>query len=137
VFIGGLKGKRVAVVGSLVPWCIETSTNKIVCNAGFRYESVALAAGAQSVTSIEYNVLDYDHPRISTVTNAEWYGKGGGHSRGEKFDVIFSISTFEHDGLGRYGDAINPDADIEGAFAGDCSFAVHFAFHLHHFKTLL
>lgn len=97
VFIGGLKGKRVAVVGSLVPW----------------YESVALAAGAQSVTSIEYNVLDYDHPRISTVTNAEWYGKGGGHSRGEKFDVIFSISTFEHDGLGRYGDAINPDADIE------------------------
>ena len=56
--IGGLSGKRVVVVGSLTPW----------------YESVALAAGAESVTTIEYNKLDYDHPRISTVTNAEWYG---------------------------------------------------------------
>ena len=98
---------------------------------------MALAAGAQSVTSIEYNVLDYDHPRISTVTNAEWYGKGGGHSRGEKFDVIFSISTFEHDGLGRYGDAINPDADIEGAFAGDGVLCCSFALHLHYLKALL
>ena len=34
---------------------------------------MALAAGAESVTTIEYNKLAYDHPRISTVTNAEWY----------------------------------------------------------------
>jgi hypothetical protein len=95
-----LKGKRVVVVGSLTPW----------------YESVALAAGAESVTTIEYNKLDYDHPSISTVTNAEWYGPGGGHERGERFDVILSISSFEHDGLGRYGDKVDPDADIEGGF---------------------
>ena len=31
----------------------------------------------------------------------------------EKFDVVFSISSFEHDGLGRYGDPINPTGDIE------------------------
>jgi hypothetical protein len=99
--IGGLKGKRVAVVGSLTPW----------------YESVALAAGAESVTTIEYNKLAYDHPRISTVTNAEWYGAGGGHERGVRFDVVLSISSFEHDGLGRYGDRIDPDADIEGRHA--------------------
>jgi hypothetical protein len=100
-YIGGLKGKRVVVVGSLTPW----------------YESVALAAGAESVTTIEYNALDYDHPRISTVTNAEWYGAGGGHERGVRFDVILSISSFEHDGLGRYGDKVDPDADIEGSFS--------------------
>lgn len=99
--IGGLKGKRVVVVGSLTPW----------------YESVALAAGAESVTTIEYNKLEYDHPRISTVTNAEWYGAGGGHERGVRFDVILSISSFEHDGLGRYGDKVDPDADIEGRLA--------------------
>ncbi len=98
--IGGLAGKRVVVVGSLTPW----------------YESVALAAGAESVTTIEYNALEYYHPRITTVTNAEWYGAGGGHERGERFDVILSISSFEHDGLGRYGDKVDPDADIEGDF---------------------
>ena len=104
--IGGLSGKRVVVVGSLTPW----------------YESVALAAGAESVTTIEYNKLDYDHPRISTVTNAEWYGAGGGHERGDRFDVILSISSFEHDGLGRYGDKVDPDADIEGRFADSNGF---------------
>jgi SAM-dependent methyltransferase len=31
----------------------------------------------------------------------------------KKFDVILSISSIEHDGLGRYGDPINPDADLE------------------------
>ena len=30
-----------------------------------------------------------------------------------KFDVAISISSFEHDGLGRYGDPINPEGDFE------------------------
>lgn len=29
-----------------------------------------------------------------------------------KFDAIFSISSFEHDGLGRYGDPVSPDSDL-------------------------
>ena len=28
------------------------------------------------------------------------------------FDIAMSISSFEHDGLGRYGDPLNPDGDI-------------------------
>ena len=28
------------------------------------------------------------------------------------FDVVLSISSFEHDGLGRYGDPLNPDGDL-------------------------
>ncbi len=31
---------------------------------------------------------------------------------GELFDASFSISSFEHDGLGRYGDPIAPDGDL-------------------------
>ena len=44
------------------------------------------------------------------------YGAGGGHELGVRFDVVLSISSFEHDGLGRYGDKIDPDADIQGRF---------------------
>ena len=28
-------------------------------------------------------------------------------------NAVFSISSFEHDGLGRYGDPLNPNGDIE------------------------
>ena len=30
-----------------------------------------------------------------------------------KFDMGISFSSFEHDGLGRYGDPIDPDADLK------------------------
>ena len=30
-----------------------------------------------------------------------------------RFDAAFSISTFEHDGLGRYGDPLNPKGDLD------------------------
>ncbi|MFC1669666.1 DUF268 domain-containing protein [Spirochaetota bacterium] len=29
------------------------------------------------------------------------------------FDAAFSISSFEHDGLGRYGDPVDPDGDLK------------------------
>ena len=29
------------------------------------------------------------------------------------FDAAFAISSLDHDGLGRYGDPINPTADVE------------------------
>ncbi|MCX5706438.1 MAG: DUF268 domain-containing protein [Candidatus Omnitrophica bacterium] len=29
------------------------------------------------------------------------------------FDAAFSISSFEHNGLGRYGDRLNPEGDLE------------------------
>ena len=30
-----------------------------------------------------------------------------------KFDAVFSISSYEHDGLGRYGDPLDPDGDLK------------------------
>lgn len=29
------------------------------------------------------------------------------------FEAVISLSSFDHDGLGRYGDPINPDGDLE------------------------
>ena len=41
----------------------------------------------------------------------EYVGVGVGGLM-ERFDVVLSISSVEHDGLGRYGDALDPDADL-------------------------
>lgn len=85
-----IQGKRVAIMGSNVPW----------------YEAVILAYGGSPVI-IEYNKIVSQHPSIQAMTVAEY------EESLEQFDAILSISSYEHDGLGRYGDPIQPDGDLQ------------------------
>lgn len=86
-----IAGKTCVVMGSQNPW----------------YEAICLAFGASQVTTIEYWHTISEHPQVKVLT-PEQYAKDST----ERFDVGFSISSFEHDGLGRYGDPVNPDADL-------------------------
>lgn len=83
-------GKDVAIVGSTIPW----------------YESVVIAYGGRP-TTIEYNKIVTDDDRFTPMTILEF------NQNPRKFDIILSISSIEHDGLGRYGDPVNPTADLE------------------------
>jgi hypothetical protein len=83
-------GKEVVIIGSTVPW----------------YESVVIAYGGYP-TTIEYNKIVSDDDRLTLMTVEEF------NNNPKKFDVILSISSIEHDGLGRYGDPINPTGDLE------------------------
>ncbi len=83
-------GKEVAIVGSNMPW----------------YESIVLAYGGIP-TTIEYNKIVTDDPRLKILTVHEY------EKNPKKFDVVISISSVEHDGLGRYGDPVNPNGDLE------------------------
>jgi hypothetical protein len=74
-----------------------------------RYEALALAHGAALVTTFEYNRLQYAHPLIDTFLVNETQSNS---DLAGAFDVAMSISSFEHDGLGRYGDPLNPDGDM-------------------------
>ena len=85
-----IAGKEVGIIGSQLPF----------------YECVVLAYGGYP-TTVEYNKIVSEDPRITTIT-AEEFNKNP-----RKFDVILSISSIEHDGLGRYGDPINPNGDLE------------------------
>ncbi len=86
-----ISGKEVAIIGSTIPW----------------YESIVLSRGGKPVT-VEYKKIDTLDTRLETIT-VEDFDKSE-----RKFDFIISISSVEHDGLGRYGDPINPDGDLEG-----------------------
>ena len=99
----GLTGKHVVIVGSLKPW----------------YEAICLVEEAASCTTIEYNKLAYEHPGLRTITVKEWEMMPNKPT----FDVAVTISSLEHDGLGRYGDPLDPD----GAFPG----RVHPRFSIH------
>jgi len=84
-----IKGKDVVIVGSESPW----------------YECICLHFGA-NVTTIEYRDVTCDIPGVTVMRPDEF------QRNPRKFDVVLSISSIEHDGLGRYGDPINPRGDL-------------------------
>ena len=55
---------------------------------------------------IQYNKLTYNHPNITTTLVGHLETKTG-------FDIALSLSSFDHDGLGRYGDPVDPDGDLK------------------------
>ncbi|KAJ9462510.1 hypothetical protein DIPPA_25565 [Diplonema papillatum] len=88
-------GAKVAVYGSIEPW----------------YEAIAVAHGAGSVVTIEYNNYTLNHDKMKTVTVAACAADPE-PAECRDFDAAFSMSSFDHDGLGRYGDPLDPDGDL-------------------------
>lgn len=86
-----VEGKSVLVVGSQKPWL----------------EAICISFGARAVTTVDFIKPATQHPLIRTMSVQEL------EASGESFDAVLSYSSLEHDGLGRYGDPIDPDADIE------------------------
>lgn len=62
------------------------------------------------VVTFEHNELVYEHNKIMTVKVGE---VGVAELYARSFDIVVSQSSFDHSGLGRYGDPISPDADFD------------------------
>ena len=86
---------RILVIGSENPWV----------------EACVLEAGAREVVTLEYGAIESQHPKIRTMVPYEFRQKYLNGTLGT-FDGIVTFSSVEHSGLGRYGDALNPWADI-------------------------
>jgi hypothetical protein len=90
-----IRDLNVLVVGSEKPWV----------------EAICIAAGARSVTTLEYRAIQTDHPKIRTLVPEQFndlFRKG----QLPEFDVAVTYSSLEHSGLGRYGDGFNCYGDI-------------------------
>jgi hypothetical protein len=75
--------------------------------SGCNCDAIAAWKGAKDICVVDYNAPICDLDNIRVVTHDEL------KSAPIKFDYAFSFSTFEHDGLGRYGDPIDPWGDIK------------------------
>lgn len=75
--------------------------------AGCNCDAIAIEQGAANVLVIDYNPPQCDHPLVQSKHVNEFYASN------EKLDAVFSISSYEHDGLGRYGDPLDPNGDIK------------------------
>ena len=63
------------------------------------YESICLASRALECVTVDYNELRYDHPRLKTLRPWDLLQQQAEHAGA--YDAIWSISSYEHDGLGR------------------------------------
>ncbi len=88
---------KVVVFGSQEPWV----------------EAVAILLGAKEITVIDYNQLTYHHNKIKTISKHNFLDFFSYHSNElGTYDIALSISAFDHSGLGRYGDQLDPFGDI-------------------------
>jgi len=83
-----IDGKSVCIVGSTAPW----------------YEAMSLVYGAKECTVFEYSDRENFDDKIKYIKPQEI-----GNSQ---YDICISVSSIEHDGLGRYGDPLDPDGDL-------------------------
>ena len=100
---GFIKDKVGMVLGTQHPWA----------------ESGLIFYGAKHVTTIEYMKIESQHPKLSTMHPVE-AAKRYLAKKLEPVDFIFTYSSLEHDGLGRYGDPVNPYADLESIARAHC-----------------
>lgn len=93
---------QILVVGSMQPW----------------HESMLVGLCPRARThSMDYNRLSYAHERMRTDTVVEWTRALLDESSRQDtlhapYDSALAILSIEHDGLGRYGDPIDADADL-------------------------
>eukprot|EP00759_Apiculatamorpha_spiralis_P015785 PhF_6_TR22338/c0_g1_i1/m.31628 len=86
------RGKHIVIPGSEVP----------------RYEVLLhMIAGVGRTTTLEYRVYDVTVPGIHLIHVNEYWKSP------QVFDGALSWSNFEHDGLGRYGDPLDPEGDFK------------------------
>ncbi|CAI5524367.1 unnamed protein product, partial [Closterium sp. Naga37s-1] len=86
-----LAEKSVLVVGSQWPWV----------------EAICLGFDAHAITTVDFNRPVASHPKLRQLVVGELEGSS------ETWDAAVSFSSLEHDGLGRYGDPINPNGDLQ------------------------
>ena len=84
-----ISNQNCLVLGSISPWI----------------ECLLLHFNAKSVTTLDY-ITPICNYKIQTLSMDQY-------TDDIKYDIIVSFSSLEHDGLGRYGDPINPNGDID------------------------
>jgi len=95
-YIYAIKNKHVAVIGTEIPWA----------------EAILINLGAHKITTIEYREITIEHSQVETITPFK-FAEQFLSRKSDTFDTIFSYSSIEHSGLGRYGDPLMPHGDLE------------------------
>lgn len=98
---------------------VENKYGMVFGSQGPWAEAALLALGASHILTVEYMQIETDHPRLSTLQPSSIAKKYLSNEQPQA-DFVFSFSSLEHDGLGRYGDHLNPFGDLEAIARVHC-----------------
>jgi len=90
-----LEGANILVIGTQQPWL----------------EAIILTKSPKYVLTLEYGKFRSEYPGLEFI-QPDGFRKRYIDGSLPKFDYVFTFSSVEHSGLGRYGDALNPWGDI-------------------------
>lgn len=82
-------------------------------------KSSIVEPGAKNLTTVEYNPIKSGHDKVMAVTPgrfAEHWLDGSYRN----VDFAFTYSSIEHNGLGRYGDPLDPAGDLKDVETLSC-----------------
>lgn len=103
LYSNGVRGRSGLVWGSEKPWA----------------EIILARHGADHVLTVEYGRIASTHSKISATTPQNFAAYMA--QTNKRVDFVFTYSSLEHSGLGRYGDSLNPFGDIEAASQSWCA----------------
>ena len=96
-FKPALTKRTLAVIGTLVPWI----------------EAIGIEIGCSRIVTLDYTRSKYEYANMEWMHVNDYLDNAMKNGIIENFDTIASFSSIEHSGLGRYGDPLNPNGDID------------------------
>ena len=97
--------KSLVVVGTQLPWI----------------EAIGYELSAAQVTTLDYTRKKYEHERLEWLHVNDYLDDLISNKKKiEQFDNSASFSSIEHSGLGRYGDPLSPEGDIDAVRQVHC-----------------
>lgn len=99
-----LKGKTMAVIGTISVWV----------------EAIALAISCSKITSFDYTRNKYEQKELEWLHVNDYLENSLKNRLYENYDNAASFSSLEHAGLGRFGDPLSPNGDIDAVRQVHC-----------------
>jgi hypothetical protein len=92
-----IEKQNVVIIGTQVVWI----------------ESIAVELQANKIYTLDYTHKKYESSQLEWVHVFDYLNEAIRQGLIENFDVSASFSSIEHSGLGRYGDPLDPNGDLE------------------------
>jgi len=100
-----IKSKSMVVIGTIMPWV----------------EAIAYHLTSSQITTLDYTRKQYESKGLEWIHVNDFLDDLINNKRQiELFDNSASFSSIEHSGLGRYGDPLSPEGDIEAVQQVHC-----------------
>ena len=103
-YAGQIKERTMVVIGTIFPWI----------------EKFAYHLNASKITTLDYTRAKWNDPRLEWEHVNDFLDRVIAEEQIEQFDNSASFSSIEHSGLGRYGDPLSANGDIDAVQETHC-----------------